>query len=187
MIAIDLADPDLPLGPPPQHLLAPVWLFGVLLPLALVGLLRHQTDTALAKGLALERRIEQAAHAEALAQKAQARQAEALRERQAADQLEQEAIALLELVPALAHGLQAGLRIEEIHIAAGEVSASGSAASAAGVSAWLSALPPSAARVAWGAPELRQAGASGGVNFSVRGQWPEAALAAPDRHAGAAP
>ena len=169
MIDIDLADPDAPASPPPAHLLTPVWLFAVLMPLALTAMLHGRTAVIAPATLALQQRIdvaEQAARRRAAEQELRAAHR---REDAAAGHLRRVFVGHIDLLHHLLARVPTGVRLEEVRLSDREVSVTGSSASATAVSDWLAEAGASG-RLAWSAPELRQAGGRERAVFTVRGR-----------------
>lgn len=169
MIDIDLADPGAVRGPPPTHLLAPVWLFAVLFPLALVGLLQRQTAGVLPVTRALQQQMASDEQAARLRGAQQQREAALWQQAAAASHLQQEFIEQIDLMHGLLRQVPAGIRLDEVRVSGGEVAVSGSSASSGAVSVWLTELGRDSGLM-WSAPELRQAGAGGRVAFIIRGR-----------------
>lgn len=174
MIDIDLADPDAPASPPPAHLLTPVWLFAVLMPLALTALLHGRTAVIAPATLALQLRIDAAA--QVARRRAADEELRAVRrhEAAAAAHLRRVFVGHVDRLHDLLMQVPTGVRLEEVRLSGREVSATGSSESAGAVSDWLAAAGASG-RVAWSAPELRQAGGRERVVFTVRGRPAEPA------------
>lgn len=172
MIGIDLADPSVVTGPPPSHLLAPLWLGAVLLPLAFAGALHQQSGSLIAEAAALQQRVAEADAAETSAESAKRRAAMMRGLLSAADVLRRDAGAMQGLVPALAASLPAGVRLAEVRVLQGEVTATGSARGAAEVTEWLAAMTASGVQVEWGPAELNQPSPSARrIEFRLRGRY----------------
>jgi len=170
---IDLADPDIPAGPPPAHLLAPAWAFAVLLPLALAGLLFLGVGELQKGNTGLAQHIVRLESDVAQSRAARSRTEMLVGVAASADAVRRDAVSLLDALPAIAMGMPPELRLQQAEITSGIVRVTGQAASASDVSAWLAAIAGATgpAAIEWLPPELRHSGgARSGVEFTMHGR-----------------
>lgn len=168
MITIDLADPDLPAGPPPRDSLLPVAFLLVLIPLVLTFAIHQRTASLMVETLRFEQRLAGLAEAQTRAEAARRAAAEQRHGDAVAAVLLSDAQTTLDLVPRLAASLPAGIRLSALDVGPLEVRIAGTAVSAGALASWLAGLSAADPVWAWGDPELRQAPAAAGIEFEVR-------------------
>lgn len=168
MIDIDLADPQIPAGPPPRHLLGLAALALIVLPLAVCAGLQHATSLLQAAAVAAERHIETLEARAARVREGQRRAAEQRAGEAALLALRTHARAMMALTPALTAQLQPGMQVSALALDRSGGRIAGTARSSAAVSRWLAASARTTAALVWGAPEIRHApGDAGGVEFEL--------------------